>query len=61
MKKSQYPLSDLMKRWAREELTVEQAIGQMLLWLTDLSERLVNLERSQSDDPNAPQTGQTPL
>ena len=60
MKRSQYPLSDLMKRWAREELTVEQAIGQMLLWLSDLSERLVNLERSQSDDPKAPQTGQTP-
>ncbi|MDX1521891.1 MAG: hypothetical protein R3264_09705 [Anaerolineae bacterium] len=60
MKRSQYPLSDLMKRWAREELTVEQAIGQMLLWLTDLSERLVSLEKGQSDDPSAPQTEHPP-
>ena len=39
-----YPLSELAKLWEREELTVEQAIGQMLLWLASLSERADKLE-----------------
>lgn len=39
-----YPLSELAKRWEREELTMEQAIGQILLWLATLSERVDKLE-----------------
>ncbi len=39
-----YPLSELAQRWEREELTVEQAIGQILLWLASLSERADKLE-----------------
>ena len=39
-----YPLSELAKRWEREELTVEQAIGQILLWLASLSERADKME-----------------
>lgn len=39
-----YPLSELAKRWEREDLTVEQAIGQILLWLASLSERVDKLE-----------------
>ena len=35
-----YPLSELVKRWEREELTVEQAVGQILLWLVSLSEQV---------------------
>jgi hypothetical protein len=31
-----YPLEDLLNRWAREELTVEQAIGQILQHLVRL-------------------------
>ena len=44
MKRNLYPLAELIKRWQREELTAEQAIGQMLLWLTDLSKRVQQLE-----------------
>jgi hypothetical protein len=44
MKRNLYPLAELIKRWQREELTAEQAIGQMLLWLTDLSKRVKQLE-----------------
>jgi len=39
-----YPLSELTKRWEREDLTLEQAIGQILLWLASLSERADKLE-----------------
>ena len=42
-----YPLSDLIKRWEREELTVEQAIGQIILWLISLAERIEKLELRQ--------------
>ena len=44
MRKKQYDLSDLIKRWEREDLTTEQAIGQLLLWLVVLSERVAELE-----------------
>ena len=39
-----YPLAELAKRWEREDLTTEQAIGQILLWLAALSERADKLE-----------------
>lgn len=39
-----YSTLELVKKWEREELTVEQAIGQILLWLTALVERLNKLE-----------------
>ena len=42
-KRNIYPLSDLTKRWEREELTVEQAVGQILLWLAELSEQVQQL------------------
>ncbi len=44
--KRHYDLSDLIKRWEREELTTEQAIGQLLLWLVVLAERMAELEAS---------------
>ena len=40
-----YPLQDLIKRWEREDLTAEQAIGQIMLWLDFLSQRVTKLER----------------
>jgi len=46
-KRNVYALPDLIKRWEREELTVEQAIGQILLWLDDLGERIQRLENGQ--------------
>lgn len=39
-----YDLPELVKRWEREELTVEQAVGQIMLWLNTLSERITQLE-----------------
>lgn len=50
MKKNLYPLAELIKRWQREDLTAEQAIGQMLLWLTDLSKRVQQLEHPSNGD-----------
>ena len=44
MQKRQYDLSDLIKRWEREDITTEQVIGQLLLWLVVLSERMAELE-----------------
>jgi len=40
-----YSLEELIRRWRLGHLTMEQAIGQILLWLKDLSERLGELER----------------
>lgn len=42
-----YPVSELVKKWEREDITVEQAIGQILLWLVALAERVVRLEVTQ--------------
>ena len=56
MKRNLYPLAELIKRWQREELTTEQAVGQMLLWLTDLSKRVQQLENT----PNSETTAGTP-
>jgi hypothetical protein len=43
---NKYPASELIKKWEREEITVEQAIGQLLLWLVALVERVSRLENS---------------
>jgi len=42
-----YPVSELINKWEREDITMEQAIGQILLWLVALVERVVRLEISQ--------------
>lgn len=40
-----YKLEDVIKRWERDELTVEQAIGQLFLLVQDLSGRLGKVEQ----------------
>jgi hypothetical protein len=35
-----YPIEELLNRWAREELTVEQAIGQILQHLARLKQEI---------------------
>ena len=40
-----YVLSDVIKRWERGKLTTEQAIGQLLLSLQELSNRVGVLEK----------------
>lgn len=49
-----YSLAELVKRWEREELTVEQGVGQILLWLVSLAGRIDKLEgsRRQSQQSN---------
>jgi hypothetical protein len=42
---STYGLEEVIRRWERGGLTVEQAIGQILLLLQDIEERLRELER----------------
>ena len=42
-----YSITELIKKWEREEITVEQAVGQLLLWLATLVERLAKLEAMQ--------------
>lgn len=41
---SQYNLQQFIKLWAREQLTSEQAIGQILLHLQDLTQRMKDVE-----------------
>ncbi len=43
-----YPASELIKKWEREELTADQAIGQLLQWVVALVERVTKLEAAQS-------------
>jgi hypothetical protein len=40
-----YGLDELITRWEREKLTTEQMIGQILLILRSLTERVRDLER----------------
>jgi hypothetical protein len=42
---SSYSLDELITRWEQEKLTTEQVIGQMLLVLRSLTERVRELER----------------
>ncbi|MEZ4708850.1 MAG: hypothetical protein R3A44_16700 [Caldilineaceae bacterium] len=42
---SLYELPILIKRWAQEAVTVEQTIGQILLYLEEILERLKKLEQ----------------
>ena len=47
MKKKGYTLPELIKRWEREQITTEQAIGQIMLWLVALAERVIKLEANE--------------
>ena len=42
---SSYSLDQLIKKWTKEELTIEQAIGQILLQMQTLSTRIGTLEK----------------
>jgi hypothetical protein len=42
---STYKLEELIQHWAAERVTVEQAIGQMLLLIQERDKRLRDLER----------------
>ena len=53
MKRRRYALPELIKRWEREQITTEQAIGQILLWLVALAERVMKLEANQKKVNNS--------
>jgi len=40
-----YGLEGVIRAWEREQLTAEQAIGQILLLLQELEERIGRIER----------------
>lgn len=40
-----YGLEGVIQAWEREQLTTEQAIGQILLLLQELEERIHRIER----------------
>lgn len=42
-----HDLDILLKKWERDELTTEQAVGQMLLLLHSLAQRVGRLEVAQ--------------
>ena len=45
---SAYELDTIVKKWERDELSTEQAIGQILLLLQDISYRVGRLEVAQA-------------
>ena len=55
MERNLYNLSELIKRWECEDITTEQAIGQILLWLTALAARITKLEANTSKVNNVQQ------
>jgi hypothetical protein len=52
---STHPVPELLQRWAKGELTSEQAIGHLLQHLLGLSQRLSEVEKRlrQHDEPPA--------
>ncbi|MCP4359061.1 MAG: hypothetical protein GY796_13680 [Chloroflexi bacterium] len=42
---SAYELTTLLQKWEKGELTNEQAVGQVLLMIKELSDRVGKLER----------------
>ena len=49
-----YSLDALLQRWALHQLTSEQAIGQILLILQHVEERLLQLEKPATASPLIP-------
>jgi len=45
-----YDLDTLLKKWEREELSTEQAIGQILLLMQSISHRVGRLEVAQENN-----------
>ena len=49
-----YGLQEVIRRWGREQLTPEEAIGQILLLLVELDKRLQKLERRRDPPSKRP-------
>lgn len=46
-----YDISQIIKMWERVEITSDQAIGQIMLHIQQLGQRLTTLERLQGIEP----------
>ena len=44
---SHYSIEELVKLWANQQVTTEQAIGQLLLQTKEILKRLAEVEREQ--------------
>ena len=47
---SAYDLDTMLKKWEREELSTEQAVGQIMLLLQSISHRVGRLEVAQENN-----------
>jgi hypothetical protein len=51
---SHYTVEELIARWKKEQLSVEQVIGQLLLVLHEQQQQLRELAQRPCDPPEAP-------
>lgn len=49
-----YEISEIIKMWEHVEITVDQAIGQLLLHVQQLSQKLATVERLLDSQPLPP-------
>ena len=49
---SKYNVEEIIKLWATEQITVDQAIGQILLHLQALTKRVLELEQEGRKPPS---------
>ena len=54
---SHYTIEELIARWKKEQLSVEQVIGQVLLLLHEQQQQLHELAHRRCDPPDAPPIG----
>lgn len=54
---NRYEIEQLIKLWALEQLTAEQAIGQLLLHVKELTEQLSRLEQTMRGRPSGATSG----
>ncbi len=52
---SKYDLAALIKMWEQDKLTVEQAVGQMMLHMEALAQRVGSLEKAQEKARQQPE------
>ncbi|MFN8486930.1 MAG: hypothetical protein U0350_05005 [Caldilineaceae bacterium] len=59
---STYPLPQLLARWARGEITVEQLAGQLIQYVIRHDQRIEQLEKACGRAASgAPETGDAPV
>jgi hypothetical protein len=49
-----YTLSELRRKWAKGELTMEQVLGQLVQYVIEFAERLTKIEQQRRQDEQPP-------